>query len=212
MSDCWDDDDYDPNEHLKAQLSEKIVTLGLENAKRTVVEGPERLNNEGEKDVKGAGGSKTSALSAAELRELSEQQKREAQLSSDAAAAADLFGLASDKDRKFDDLQKKEEFEKYAEILGEQISNRADNAHYLSFVNTLVDALTKPMKKTQLETIEKTVQDHLAVYRKKDAEEQSKVVEQKQVKTKKKETKKKLMEDSIVDEYDDYTTYEDKYF
>jgi hypothetical protein len=200
MSD-WDDDDYDPNEQLKAQLSEKIVTLGLENVKK---EEPVRTNEPGETGKKDT----NKASSSAAGRELSEQQKREAQLNSDAAAAMDLFGLAQDKGRKYEDLSKKEDFQKYAEELGEQIATRSDNPHYLLFVNTLVDQITKPMKKIQLEMVEKTVSDHLEVYRKKDAEEQKKVVELKAAKTTKKQTKKKIMEDTVEGEYDDYM---DKY-
>ena len=174
MSD-WEADDFDPS----AQVTDKIVTLGLEVKKDNL---------------------KTDASKTGEL---SEREKRELQLQSDVDISADLLGLQTNKKKQFEDFHRANEFVDYANELGAQFSGRAKHEHYLLFVNGLVGHLVKPMNKLQLQTIRETVQGYLNVIEKREEEEKKHKQEIKEKTQAKKKTKKMLYEDTVEDDYDD---------
>uniref|UniRef100_A0A914GS58 Eukaryotic translation initiation factor 3 30 kDa subunit n=1 Tax=Globodera rostochiensis TaxID=31243 RepID=A0A914GS58_GLORO len=205
MADNWDDEDYDPT----TQMADKIASLGLddvirqqqqqkvlavETSQQKDLKVPSSLNN-------GGGGGKQKENGA----ELTEREKREAQLRADGAAAMDLFGLAAErKEPTYEGLRSKEDFQAFADKLGEQFEARRDDPNYLLFVNSLVDHLTTPMNKLQLQIVMTTIQVHLDVHLKREEEELKRQQEQSQKKETKKKKNKQLEEDVIEDDYDDY--------
>ncbi|CAK5130184.1 unnamed protein product [Meloidogyne enterolobii] len=163
------DEDYDAGAQLAAQATEKIADLGLDVNKQ---QKPSNSAAYSEDKLKNAskGKSKTSSFGNSEL---SEKEKREAQLRADAAAGMDLFGVAADhKEQSFKDLETRADFLAYAEKLSEQITERHEHTHYLTFVNSLVEKMIGSsnlyflfdlnkfflVTKLQLEIIRSTVQ------------------------------------------------------
>ena len=196
----------------------KLATLGLDDAIRQQKPAsvPQTAghseNNAGATNKKAGNDPKSTSVGS--NRELTEQEKREAQLRSDAAAAMDLFGIAAAAERKeptFEDLRSKADFQSYAEKLGEQMVARSSDPQYLFFVNSLVDQLTKPMNKLQLQTVRDTVQAHLDVILKREDEQQKRKVEQLKQKETKKTKKNQVKEDYVEGEYDDYDEQFNKY-
>nr|CAD2132451.1 unnamed protein product [Meloidogyne enterolobii] len=201
MSDNWDDEDYDAGAQLAAQATEKIADLGLDVNKQ---QKPSNSAAYSEDKLKNAskGKSKTSSFGNSEL---SEKEKREAQLRADAAAGMDLFGIAADhKEQSFKDLETRADFLAYAEKLSEQITERHEHTHYLTFVNSLVEKMIGSMTKLQLEIIRSTVQKNIDAHVKREEELQKKKLEQQKQKTVKKAINKQVREDLLEDEYDDY--------
>ncbi|KAL7077392.1 hypothetical protein ACQ4LE_003011 [Meloidogyne hapla] len=201
MSDNWDDEDYDPSAQLAAQATEKIADLGLDVNKQ---QKPSNSSAYSEDKLKNTskGKSKTSSFGDVEL---SEKEKREAQLRADAAAGMDLFGVAVDhKEKTFNDLETRPDFLAYAEKLSEQIAERHEHTHYLTFVNSLVERMIGPMTKLQLEIVRSTVQKNIDAHVKREQEQQKKKEEQQKQKVVKKVKSKQVREDLLEDEYDDY--------
>ncbi|KAL3117247.1 hypothetical protein niasHT_007650 [Heterodera trifolii] len=195
MADCWDDEDYDPS----AQMADKIASLGLDDVIRQQQPKGEKVPTQATNNSRKEGTAKEGAT------ELSEREKREAQMRADGTAAMDLFGLAVErKEPTFDDLRTKDDFQAFADKLGEQIGARNDDANYSLFVSALVDHMTKPMSKLQLQIVMAKIQAHLDVHLKREEEEQKLQQEKTSKKETKKAKKKELEEDVIEDEYDDY--------
>ncbi|KAF7625998.1 hypothetical protein Mgra_00009823 [Meloidogyne graminicola] len=203
MSGNWDDEDYDTTAQLSAQATEKIADLGLDvNKQQKASNSTSYLEDRTKNTSKGK--FKTSSFNDVEL---TEKEKREAQLRADAAAGMDLFGITPDhKEKSFKDLQTKADFLAHAEKLGEEITERREHPHYLTFVNSLIEQMIGPMTKLQLEIIRNTVQyeKNIDVHLKREEEEQKKKLEPQKLKTVKKAKNKQMHEDLLEDEYDDY--------
>ncbi|CAD5205892.1 unnamed protein product [Bursaphelenchus okinawaensis] len=196
--DDWDADDYDPS----AQLQDKIATLGLE----------DKLKDEPAKEVKESKSSKSQSsksASAGGQKDLSQAEIMEMQKRSDMELFADLIGAEST-DKKYSELESRLEFKEFAERTAAAFTARSNTGFYVDFVTVLVDEITKPMNKFQLENVVNMLQGkvkQLAEAEKieKEKEEAAKAARDAQGKQKnKKKIKKEVYDDYVEDEYDDF--------
>ena len=189
--DDWDADDVD----VTAGLKSKVVDLGLENVLK---------KDEHPAPTSAATASSTSNERSAHL------EAMEAEKQSDLEAGMMLLGLAPDvKQKKFENLSSKKQFEDYGNEVGETYKARSKDPNYMAFALPVVTHLCSNMTKLQLEEIQQIVQGYINVFTQKEAE--AKKVEQQKKEQKQKKNKKKQLEkdDMVVDEYADY---EDEYY
>uniref|UniRef100_A0A1I7S628 Eukaryotic translation initiation factor 3 30 kDa subunit n=2 Tax=Bursaphelenchus xylophilus TaxID=6326 RepID=A0A1I7S628_BURXY len=198
--DDWDADDFDPT----AQLQDKIATLGLEEKLRDEPE-PEPKKEKSNK----AASSKAKPAASGGQRELSRAEILDLQKRSDMELFADLIGAEST-DKKFTELESRLDFTEFAEKTASAFSARSGSAYYTDFVTVLVDQITNPLNKFQLENIVTLLQGKVkqlaeAEKAEKEKEEAEKAAREAQSKQKnKKKIKKEVFDDYVEDDYDDY--------
>ena len=95
-----DDEDYDPNAQLEQAAADKLASMGLSDVirEKKEKEAQEAAEAAAKKPTTGGGGAAVKktpwkAGSTEPAREMTEAEKREAQLRNDMEGAADLFGL-----------------------------------------------------------------------------------------------------------------------
>ncbi|KAK0424547.1 hypothetical protein QR680_008718 [Steinernema hermaphroditum] len=148
-SDCaWDDDDYEVD--VKALADKKTEMLLEDEApKEPEYKVPQpQPAKEKPSYMKKAG----ATLPKFEERELTAQEKEELQKKSDMMAGMDLCGVSA-QGSELENLETIVEFREFAKKLGEPLTSRAKNKHYVDFVTTLMTVVTHPLDAAQLRQV-----------------------------------------------------------
>ncbi|KAI6179940.1 SWIRM domain-containing protein [Aphelenchoides besseyi] len=207
-----DDDDFDPSAQIDNKLADAMATYGLDQKLKAAATTAETEKKEAEKKTAVTNKNTKSSSTSQQKRDLTQAEIRELQQRGELEMFADLLGVEME-DKKFGDLETKTEFTDYAQKAGNAFVERSDAQFYSDFVYTLIDQVTHPLNKFQLENIVLRLNDRIKQLTEVEAQERAekeKAAEQKKAQSKggqqkKKNTiKKEVFEDCLEDDYDDY--------
>jgi len=195
MADKWDEEDNVPdNWEDEEKPTKSVVKDNWDDEEEEVKDSWDQEESEKPKPKPKAAAGKTSGKSNVPVKEMTEEEKREAQLKADLNHTNELFGVAGSLDSI--SLKSKEDYTEYINRFFARVNVLNDSPLYPDFLEDLFKAMCKDLSTDAMRKISNSMR---TIYDNKMAEEKLK---SKDSKTKKSKGKIKLEHNQVKGDFD----------